>query len=161
MGPRWGKGSFRGSCTDSQLLPHQLNRLDEQIVFNSLSPQSIAKIVDLRLSELEKTLNHSSSAPDRHISLLVEQGARDWLTQNGYEPKWGARALNRLINRQIRKPLAEAILRGELSNGDTARIRLDANGDGLEVVPIHLNKESDVKLAEEIAGEGDEAQTVA
>jgi ATP-dependent Clp protease ATP-binding subunit ClpB len=44
--------------------------------------------------------------------------------------------LNRLIDRQVRRPLAEAILKGELENGDTARVRLDAKGDGLEVVPV-------------------------
>ncbi|GAA5977592.1 hypothetical protein JCM10908_005033 [Rhodotorula pacifica] len=137
--------------------PELLNRLDEQIVFNSLSPESIAKIVDLRLDELQRTLNHSSSAPDRHIALIVEGGARDWLAQHGYEPKWGARALNRLINREIRKPLSEVILRGELTNGDTARIRLNAEGNGLEVVPIHVAKPEDVELADEVSGESKES----
>lgn len=131
--------------------PELLNRLDEQVVFNSLSPESIAKIVDLRLEEMQRTLNHSSSAPDRHIALVVDTEARNWLAEHGYEPKWGARALNRLINREIRKPLSEVILRGELTNGDTARIALKADGSGLEVVPIHVAKPEDVELAEEVA----------
>lgn len=121
-------------------------------MFNSLSPESIAKIVDLRLEEMQRTLNHSSSAPDRHIALVVETEARKWLAENGYEPKWGARALNRLINREIRKPLSEVILRGELTNGDTARIRLKADGTGLEIVPIHVAKPEDLELADEVSG---------
>ncbi|GAA6017225.1 hypothetical protein JCM10207_002576 [Rhodosporidiobolus poonsookiae] len=120
--------------------PELLNRLDEQIVFNSLSPTSMSSIVDLRLSEVQHTLNHSPAAPERRISLLVEQGARDWLAQHGYDPRYGARELNRLVNRQVRRPLAEAILRGELENGDTARVRLNAQGDGIEVVPIKAEK---------------------
>ncbi|GAA5971845.1 hypothetical protein JCM21900_002975 [Sporobolomyces salmonicolor] len=117
--------------------PELLNRLDEQVVFNSLSPESIAAIVDLRLAELQSLLKASSAAPERHIKLLVEQGARDWLAQNGYQPQWGARALNRLINKQVRTPLASAILRGTIRNGDTARVRLNQKGDGLEVVELH------------------------
>ncbi|GAA6037419.1 hypothetical protein JCM8097_008562 [Rhodosporidiobolus ruineniae] len=135
--------------------PELLNRLDEQVVFNSLSPSSIRKIVDLRLSEVEHTLNHSPAAPERRIALLVEQGARDWLAEHGYEPRYGARALTRLINRQVRKPLAEAILRGELENGDTARVRLNAAGDGLEVVAQKAEKheELDGVGREEVAKE--------
>lgn len=88
----------------------QLNRLDEQIVFNSLSPQNLAEIVTLRLREVQQAL----TASDRRIELLVEQGARDWLASEGYEPRWGARALNRLVNRQVRQPLASALLRGTI-----------------------------------------------
>ncbi|BGP41840.1 chaperone ATPase hsp78 [Rhodotorula kratochvilovae] len=133
--------------------PELLNRLDEMIVFNSLSPSTISSIVDLRLSELQHTLNHSPAAPDRRIGLLVEQGARDWLAREGYHPAYGARALNRLISREVRRPLSEAIIRGELASGDTARVRLNAEGTGLEVVPVHANKPEDVQLAEEVAGE--------
>lgn len=125
------------------------------IVFNSLSPSTISSIVDLRLSEVQHTLNHSAAAPDRRIGLVVDRGARDWLATQGYHPAFGARALNRCINREVRKPLAEAILRGELANGDTARVRLNADGSGLEVVPVHANQPDDVALAEEVAGGGE------
>ncbi|GAA6053962.1 hypothetical protein JCM3770_004643 [Rhodotorula araucariae] len=141
--------------------PELLNRLDEMIVFNSLSPSTIADIVDLRLAELQHTLNHSPAAPDRRIGLLVEQGARDWLARVGYHPAYGARALNRVISREVRKPLSELIIRGELASSDTARVRLNAAGSGLEVVPIHANKPEDVQLAEAVAGEdaGEEEDT--
>ncbi|GAA5934713.1 hypothetical protein JCM10213_007842 [Rhodosporidiobolus nylandii] len=123
--------------------PELLNRLDEQIVFNSLSPSTLSDIVSLRLNEVQHTLNNSPSAPERRISLLVEQGARDWLAQNGYEPRYGARALTRLVDRQVRRPLAELLLKGELESGDTARVRLDAEGSGLEVVPVKATKASE------------------
>lgn len=113
--------------------PELLNRIDEQLVFNSLSPQAIADIVQLRLAEIQQTLTQT----DRRIELLVEQGARDWLAEQGYEPKYGARALNRLVNRAVRQPLAAAILKGTIRDGDVARIRLDREGKGLEVVDVH------------------------
>lgn len=117
--------------------PELLNRLDEQIVFNSLSPESIKAIVDLRLSEVENTLNHSAAAPDRKISLRIDNAAREWLAENGYQPQWGARALNRLINKQVRTPLAAAILQGTIRNGDEAVVELNENRDGLRVVGVH------------------------
>jgi ATP-dependent Clp protease ATP-binding subunit ClpB len=117
--------------------PELLNRLDEQIVFNSLSPAAVNDIVKLRLSEVETTLQSSSAAPDRHISLRVEEDAREWLAKNGYKPQWGARALNRLISKEVRTPLASAILKGTLRNGDEAVVKLNSRGDGLEVAEVH------------------------
>lgn len=113
--------------------PELLARLDEQIVFNALSPTAIRDIVTIRLREVQQALH----ASDRRIELLVEQGARDWLATEGYQPRWGARALNRLINREVRQPLARAILRGTVRDGDVARVRLNAEGTALEVVDVH------------------------
>ncbi|KAM0790227.1 hypothetical protein ACM66B_005539 [Microbotryomycetes sp. NB124-2] len=113
--------------------PELLNRLDEQIVFNSLSPASIGEIVNLRLKEVQQALNSS----ERRVELLVEQGARDWLAKQGYQPRWGARALNRLIAKQVRQPLASALLKGTIRDGDVARVRLNEKGDALEVVDVH------------------------
>ena len=127
--------------------PELINRLDEQIIFNSLSPEAVRDIVTLRIGEVQKTLNHSASAPDRQIALKVEDSAKEWLAKNGYQPQWGARALNRLINKEVRTPLASALLRGTLRNGDEAVIKLNSKGDGLEVVEIHepelANQESE------------------
>ena len=122
------------------------------IVFNSLSPSTISSIVDLRLSEVQQTLNHSSAAPDRRIGLVVDTAARSWLAAQGYHPAFGARALNRCINREVRKPLAEAILRGELANGDTACVRLNAQGSGLEVTAVRAREPE-----ETAAGSGGES----
>ncbi|GAA5847957.1 hypothetical protein JCM9279_003509 [Rhodotorula babjevae] len=135
--------------------PELLNRLDEMIVFNSLSPSTISSIVDLRLSEVQQTLNHSSAAPDRRIGLVVDPAARSWLAAQGYHPAFGARALNRCINREVRKPLAEAILRGELANGDTARVRLNAQGSGLEVTAVRAREPEETAASAGGAGEGE------
>ncbi|KAI5481220.1 heat shock protein/chaperonin [Pseudohyphozyma bogoriensis] len=113
--------------------PELLNRLDEQIVFNSLSPTAISEIVDLRLRDVQKALNTA----ERHVELLVESGARDWIAANGYNPLWGAREINRLVNKQIRQKLASAILKGTIKDGDVARIRLNQAGTALEVVELH------------------------
>lgn len=115
--------------------PELLNRLDDQIVFNSLSRESVVNIVNLRLKELEQVLNSSST--ERRISLVVEPEARDWLAAQGYSPQWGARLINRLINKNIREPLSMALLQGTIRNGDVARIRLDKSGKGIELVPVH------------------------
>lgn len=90
--------------------PELLNRLDEQIIFNSLSPESISSIVSLRLQEVQAALTSS----DRRIELVVDEEARDWLAREGYQPRWGARALNRLVNKQVRQPLSKALLRGTI-----------------------------------------------
>ncbi|GAA5903138.1 hypothetical protein JCM8208_000462 [Rhodotorula glutinis] len=137
--------------------PELLNRLDEMIVFNSLSPSTISSIVDLRLSEVQQTLNHSPAAPDRRIGLAVEPAARSWLAAQGYHPAFGARALNRLINREVRKPLAEAILRGELANGDTARVGLNAQGSGLEVTAVRASEPEETAAGSRSEGEGEGA----
>ncbi|KAM0747652.1 P-loop containing nucleoside triphosphate hydrolase protein [Meredithblackwellia eburnea MCA 4105] len=128
------------SLVQSQYPPELLNRLDEQIVFNALSPDKIREIVDLRIGELREVLRKSNVAMgegERKVDLLVESGARDWLAREGYNPLWGARGINRLINKQIRQPLASALLRGTIRDGDVARVRLNADGTGLEVVDIH------------------------
>jgi ATP-dependent Clp protease ATP-binding subunit ClpA len=72
-------------------------RLDDQIVFNRLAPASTTRIVDLRLSELNRALG------ERRIKLNVDKTARDWLSKHGHDPVYGARALNRLIGRKVRK----------------------------------------------------------
>ena len=97
----------------------------------------------------------------RSFALAPPSSGHDWLAQNGYQPRWGARALNRLISTHVRRPLAEAILRGELGNGDTARVRLNRDGSGLEVVPIRANQPEDIQLAEEVEGDLDLANEVA
>ncbi len=106
----------------------KLNRLDELIIFNPLSHQSLASIVQLRLNELQALLNSRletiTSTEDesvdgkkgekKSIDLYVESGAREWLVQEGFDPSEGARRIGRLINRHIRQPLASALLKGTI-----------------------------------------------
>lgn len=98
--------------------PEFLNRIDDFIIFKRLSTQALRDIVNIRLGELQKRLD------DRRIKLIVEEDVRSWLAEHGYDPKFGARPLNRLISKQIGNCLAENIIKGNLRTGDTALIKL-------------------------------------
>jgi ATP-dependent Clp protease ATP-binding subunit ClpB len=101
--------------------PEFLNRLDEIILFNRLSQQHMGPIVDIQIKRVQALLK------DRKIRLELSDGARDWLGRVGYDPVYGARPLKRAVQRYLQDPLADAILRGEVRDGDTLRIE---EGDG-------------------------------
>jgi ATP-dependent Clp protease ATP-binding subunit ClpA len=109
--------------------PEFRNRLDAIIYFRPLSEQTILHVVNKFLTELEAQL------ADKHVTLEVDEHARAWLAKHGYDPVMGARPMARLIQERIKRPLADALLFGELVNGGIARI--SANGEGLtfEFVP--------------------------
>ncbi|KAM0314505.1 hypothetical protein ACHAO8_004705 [Botrytis cinerea] len=107
--------------------PEFLNRIDEFIIFKRLSNEALRDIVDIRLSELQKRLN------DRRITLEVDQEVRQWLADRGYDPKFGARPLNRLISKEIGNGLADKIIRGELKTGENAVVKLNTEKDGLAI----------------------------
>lgn len=108
--------------------PEFLNRIDEFIVFKRLSIDALRDIVDIRLKELQKRLE------DRRITLKVSDDVRIWLAERGYDPKFGARPLNRLISKQIGNGLADKIIRGELKTGENAAVLINEAGDGLNIV---------------------------
>ncbi|CZS90684.1 hypothetical protein WAI453_004026 [Rhynchosporium graminicola] len=107
--------------------PEFLNRIDEFIIFKRLSTSALRDIVDIRLKELQVRLD------DRRITLSVDDTVRAWLAERGYDPKFGARPLNRLISKQIGNKLADKIIRGELKTGDTANVNVNSEKDGLEI----------------------------
>lgn len=107
--------------------PEFLNRIDEFIIFKRLSTAALRDIVDIRLKELQTRLD------DRRIVLEVKDDVREWLAARGYDPKFGARPLNRLISRQIGNGLADKIIRGEVKGGDRALVRINKEGDGLVI----------------------------
>jgi ATP-dependent Clp protease ATP-binding subunit ClpB len=107
--------------------PEFLNRIDEFIIFKRLSNKALRDIVDIRLKELQTRLD------ERRITLNVDDTVRTWLAERGYDPKFGARPLNRLIAKQIGNGLADKIIRGELKTGDTAVVKINDAGDGLDV----------------------------
>jgi len=96
-------------------------------VFKRLSTEALRDIVDIRLKELQKRLD------DRRIILQVDDSVRRWLADRGYDPKFGARPLNRLIAKQIGSGLADKIIRGLIRSGDTAIVKINPAGDGLEI----------------------------
>ncbi|TID30061.1 hypothetical protein CANINC_001347 [Pichia inconspicua] len=109
--------------------PEFINRIDEVVVFNKLSRDALRKIVDLRVSELQDKL------AERRIKLNLDDAAKDWLTTNGYEPRYGARPLNRLIKRKILNPLSVLMLKGEIKNGCIIDITCDKSKNELIIKP--------------------------
>lgn len=108
--------------------PEFLNRLDEFIIFQRLSRSALRDIVDIRLKELQGRLE------DRRITLDVDEDAKQWLCKTGYDPRFGARPLNRLISKEIGNALADKIIRGQVHTGSTAKIRVQKDGNGLDVI---------------------------
>jgi len=96
--------------------PEFLNRLDEIILFNRLGRNEMKRIVDIQLSQLQKLLS------ERKIALDVDDKAKIWLANAGYDPVYGARPLKRVIQRQLQNPLATMLLSGALKDGDIARV---------------------------------------
>ena len=109
--------------------PEFLNRIDEFIVFQRLSKSALRGIVDIRLNELQHRLD------DRRITLNVTPEVKDWLCDQGYDPRYGARPLNRLISREIGNGLANRIIQGDIRSGESAQVTLGSGGDHLEVLP--------------------------
>jgi ATP-dependent Clp protease ATP-binding subunit ClpB len=99
--------------------PEFLNRLDEVVVFDALSQDDLARIVDLQVELLRRRL------ADRRLGLDVTPAARDWLAGTGFDPVYGARPLRRLVQSSIGDPLARALLAGEIRDGDTVVVDLD------------------------------------
>jgi len=105
--------------------PEFLNRLDETVIFDRLSREDMDGIVDIQLARLEKRL------AGRKITLDLDEGARKWLADEGYDPVFGARPLKRVIQRALQDQLAEMILAGDI--GDGATVKISAGADGLLV----------------------------
>jgi ATP-dependent Clp protease ATP-binding subunit ClpA len=101
--------------------PEFRNRLDAIIQFNPLDPAIITRVVDKFIFELEAQLQ------DRNVTLDVEDSARLWLAEHGYDPKMGARPMGRVIQQSIKKPLAEELLFGQLSHGGHIIIRAESD----------------------------------
>ncbi|KAL9585793.1 MAG: hypothetical protein Q9212_001306 [Teloschistes hypoglaucus] len=114
----------------SSFSPEFLNRLDEFIMFRRLSKQALRDIVDVRLNELQARLDN------QRISLRVDDEVRAWLSEHGYDPRYGARPLNRLISSQIGNGLADHIIRGEIKSGQAANVIVQDAGNGLKVIPL-------------------------
>ena len=103
--------------------PEFLNRLDETIIFDRLARGDMDGIVDIQLARLAKRL------AGRKIALELDEGAREWLANEGYDPVFGARPLKRVIQRAVQDPLAEMILSGEIM--DDAVVPVTAGSEGL------------------------------
>ncbi|HIP79739.1 MAG TPA: ATP-dependent Clp protease ATP-binding subunit ClpA, partial [Kiloniellaceae bacterium] len=99
--------------------PEFRNRLDAIIPFDNLKPEIVARVVDKFVIQLEAQL------ADRQVSIELSDAAREWLAKKGYDKQFGARPLGRVIQDQIKKPLAEELLFGKLSKGGVVRVDIE------------------------------------
>ncbi len=102
--------------------PEFLNRLDETIIFDRLKRADMDGIVDIQMARLQKRL------AARKIELALDDGAKEWLANEGYDPVFGARPLKRVIQRALQNPLAEALLAGEIKDGETVPVTAGTEG---------------------------------
>jgi ATP-dependent Clp protease ATP-binding subunit ClpB len=136
VGSQWllelGENTFddaRGRVLDAlreTFKPEFLNRVDDVIVFRPLSRGHLGGIVDLQLERVRRLL------ADRRITLELTPEARDFLLAEGYDPRYGARPLKRVIQRRIQNPLALAILEGQFGEADAVRVVRNADGLAFE-----------------------------
>ncbi|MEZ5909898.1 MAG: ATP-dependent chaperone ClpB [Hyphomicrobiaceae bacterium] len=96
--------------------PEFLNRLDDIILFHRLKRAQMAAIVDIQMARLRKLL------AERKITIELDDQARTWLANRGYDPTYGARPLKRVIQKSVQDPLAEMILSGKVQDGDAVAI---------------------------------------
>jgi ATP-dependent Clp protease ATP-binding subunit ClpA len=101
--------------------PEFRNRLDAVISFSALTPDTIGRVVDKFVLQLEAQLT------DRGVTIELDEAAREWLAKKGYDRLFGARPLGRVIQDSIKKPLAEELLFGRLSKGGTVRIGVEGD----------------------------------
>ena len=102
--------------------PEFLNRIDEIILFRRLGRAQMDGVVEIQLRRLEKLL------ADRKIALTLDDKARAWLANAGYDPVYGARPLKRVIQKAVQDPLAQLILKGEVKDGDAVAVSADERG---------------------------------
>jgi ATP-dependent Clp protease ATP-binding subunit ClpB len=105
--------------------PEFLNRLDEMLLFHRLTRAQMTGIVDIQLARLHAML------ADRKINLELDEQAKVWLADKGYDPAYGARPLKRVIQRELQNPLASLILEGKIGDGDT--VSVSAGPEGLAI----------------------------
>ncbi|MCH6255539.1 ATP-dependent Clp protease ATP-binding subunit [Puniceicoccaceae bacterium K14] len=113
--------------------PEFLNRLNDLIVFHSLEKKSLVRIVDLEISKLQKRL------VDKKITIDLSDEAKELLIDNGYDEKYGARPLRRSIERFLEDPMAEALLGGEINEGDDVKVA--RNGEELKFEVLDKTEE--------------------
>jgi len=105
--------------------PEFLNRVDEIVVFHQLAKEDLLGVVDIQLKAISETLL------DKQIKLKVSKKAKEFLTEKGYDPHFGARPLRRLLEQSVLDPVSEKILKGEIQDGST--VAIDVNNDTIDI----------------------------
>lgn len=126
------------------------------MIFNRLSKSALREIVDVRLKEVQERIK------DRRITLDVDVEARNWLSERGYDPAFGARPLNRVIQKSLLNPFARLLIDGGVRGGETAKVTVKTLENGETALDIQRNHEpgqidSDTEF-NEVAPIGDEEE---
>ncbi|KAI0825114.1 P-loop containing nucleoside triphosphate hydrolase protein [Trametes gibbosa] len=111
--------------------PEFINRIDEIVIFRTLSRANVLKIVDIRLKEVQERL------ADRKMTLELDDAAKNYLMSIGYSPAYGARPLNRAIQQELLNPLSVMILSERVRDGEVVRVSFDGPHNRLQIVPNH------------------------
>ena len=117
--------------------PEFLNRIDDTVIFNSLSKEDILKIVDLAVASLKERVEKMG------FSIKLNKSAKEFLAEKGYDPKYGARPLHRAIQKYVEDPLAEQILAAGSKKGLSFKISHLKDKEQLTIVPANQGKESE------------------
>ena len=110
-----------------QFTPEFRNRLDAVIQFSSLDPRTIERVVDKLIMEVEMQLEQKG------VTIVLDDAARRWIAEKGYDPKMGARPMARTLQEHIKRPLAEELLFGRLVDGGQVRVSVSEDGERLEL----------------------------
>lgn len=119
--------------------PEFINRLDDMIVFNRLTPESMPRIVDIQMKAVAKLLR------DQKVEVRLSEQGKEWLARKGHDSVYGARPLKRIIYKYVLNPLATKILANAVREGSVVELRVDAKKDELELAVIRAGKGDVVK----------------
>jgi ATP-dependent Clp protease ATP-binding subunit ClpC len=110
--------------------PEFINRLDDIVCFRMLEKPELARIVDLEIAKVLARLKN------KRITLTLDDSAREFLMKEGYDPQYGARPMRRAVEKNIEDPLAEALLRGDVREGDTVKVINEPGSKELKFVSL-------------------------
>ncbi len=125
-----GAGGTREQMMDAvkaAFKPEFVNRLDDVVIFDPLSKEQLTSIVDIQIGSLQKRL------AARRLTLIVDDAAKVWLAERGYDPAYGARPLRRLVQQAIGDQLAKKLLAGDVRDGDAVLVGVAEDGESLSV----------------------------
>ncbi|HYF03517.1 MAG TPA: AAA family ATPase, partial [Patescibacteria group bacterium] len=125
--------------------PEFLNRIDDYIVFKTLTKENMHKIIDISLGRLAKRLEANG------ITLDMTKPAKDFLAEKGFDEKYGARPLRRTIQKYVEDSLAEELLKGDLKSGKKIRVKLDKKTSELTFTEVNSKDKGGSEESEEIA----------
>ncbi len=129
----------------NQMFPPEFrNRLDEIVKFNKLTPDNMIRVVDKFLQQLNKM----AEAKNVYLDTTIE--AKEWLAAKGFDPKFGARPLSRVIDKNIKQPLSRQLLFGDLKNGGVARIVVENDAIKISCLPRNIETVEIVESSEEL-----------